>query len=60
MRLTVRIPPNTQADVELPAATTHGITLDGAPLRQTSRSGNRIAVRLGAGDYTFDLPAPGS
>jgi alpha-L-rhamnosidase len=59
MRLTVRIPPNTQADVELPAVTARGITLDGAPLRRTSRSGNRTVVRLGAGDYTFDLPAPG-
>ncbi len=59
MRLTVRIPPNTRADVELPAATARGITLDGAPLRRATRSGGRTVVRLPSGTYTFDLPAPG-
>jgi alpha-L-rhamnosidase len=58
MRLTVRIPPNTGADVALPAATARGITLDGSPLRRTTRAGGRTVVRLPSGKYTFDLPAP--
>ena len=58
MRLTVRIPPNTEADVELPAASARGITLDGSPLKRIARSSGRLVVRLPSGEYTFDLPAP--
>jgi alpha-L-rhamnosidase len=60
MRLTVRIPPNTRADVELPSATARGITLDGSPLRGSRRSRGRTVVGLPSGEYRFDLPAPGS
>jgi alpha-L-rhamnosidase len=59
MKLTVRIPPNTRADVELPVATGRGVTLDGEALRRPGRTGGRTVVRLPSGEYSFDLPAPG-
>lgn len=58
MRLEVRIPPNTRATVELPAARAAGITLDGAALKGATEANGRTQVTLPSGDYTFDLPTP--
>lgn len=60
MRLTVRIPPNTTAEIVLPVAGAAGMTLDGAPLAESAPAGGRTAVQLPSGEYTFELPAPGS
>jgi len=58
MHLTVVIPPNTSADVELPATSAAGITLDGAPLGKSVAATGRTVVTLTSGEYTFELPAP--
>jgi alpha-L-rhamnosidase len=60
MRLTVRIPANTRAEIVLPAATATGVTLDGAPLSQSTSANGRTSVELTSGEYLFDLPAPAS
>jgi alpha-L-rhamnosidase len=66
MRLTVRIPANTSAEVVLPAA--GPVQLDGQPLSQSkfardmSAAGGRTTVTLPSGDYEFAFrpvtPAP--
>lgn len=58
MKLTVRIPANTTADVELPSDSAIGITLDGAPLDKSTHAGGRTIVTLPSGEYSFSLPAP--
>jgi hypothetical protein len=60
MYLTVRIPANTRAEVVLPVATATGVTLDGAPLGQSTSVNGRTSVELTSGEYLFDLPAPAS
>lgn len=58
MSLTVRIPPNTDATVELPVAGPQDVTLDGMSLAASTSAGGRTAVVLPGGEYRFDLPAP--
>ncbi len=59
MHLSVRIPPNTEADVELPTAAARDVLLDGKPLANSGWRHGSIVVRLPSGQYAFDLPAPG-
>jgi alpha-L-rhamnosidase len=65
MRLTVRVPAGTRAEVVLPCSDVAAVTLDGAPLRQskfateTRADGVRTFTTLASGEYEFTLPAPG-
>ena len=65
MRLSVRIPANTRAEVVLPAADPAGIVLDGAPLAshpmakglQAAAGGTRVTLPSGTYELEFKAPA---
>lgn len=63
MHLSVRIPPNTQAEVVLPTVVAE-VRLDGQPLAQHAQAAGvragpgRVSVTLPSGAYDFVLPAP--
>lgn len=57
LKLSVRIPANTSAEVVLPGAkTAEGVRLDGKPLAGARVEGGVVTVTLLSGAYEFDLP----
>ena len=64
MRLSVRIPAGTRAEIVLPAGDLAAITLDGAPLAGSALAaeprseGDRTFTTLSSGKYEFALPVP--
>jgi alpha-L-rhamnosidase len=57
LEVNVTIPPNTTADVYLPAADVAAVTLDGAPVKGDGvrAEAGQVVVRLGSGSYAFNV-----
>ncbi|WP_276354347.1 glycoside hydrolase family 78 protein [Cohnella caldifontis] len=61
----VSIPPNTEAEVELPGATVDGVTESGLPVSRAvgvfgaEAAGGVLRLRVGSGDYRFEFSRNG-
>lgn len=64
LRVSVSIPPNTQATIELPKATLNGVEANGQGVRKNTSLKNvqeidgKLLLRVGSGEYTFQYDYP--
>jgi alpha-L-rhamnosidase len=64
LRLTVRVPPNTHATVNLPGAQLQDVREGSSPLASTAgvtrstQVGDTVVIDVGSGNYEFAYPAP--
>jgi len=64
LRVTVRVPPNARATVNLPGAQAQDVREESSPLASTAgitrstQAGDTVVVEVGSGNYEFAYPAP--